>query len=280
MKSRKIVMAGVLALALVVASGAIAFASTDSTKTAAKPDTMTQAQREAVRTAETDSMKTATAIMVKDGTLTSAESEAILAKLAAKAVTPEKTTKGGIVERKNDGHFSTLTKDQISALMKERSSLQQTALDALVTAGTITSDQEKAILARSPGVENKLDLTDAQKTAVREASENSMKQAVSNMEAAGTITEAEAASILAVPSERKTDAAAVKPKMEEKNGIYSGLTDDQVTALKAEYLLDLKAKLTALTDSGTITEDIAAMTLERASEKGTQCHDHQGMEHN
>ena len=84
-----------------------------------------------------------------------------------------------------------------------------------------------------------------------------MKQVVSNMEAAGTITQAEAALILAVPLERKTDTKTVKPKMNGKYGICSGLTD-----------------------SGTITENIAVKTLERSSESGAPCNEHQRMEHN
>lgn len=270
---RKIVLAGVMSLSMMLVSGAMAFAATDDAAATAEHSQMTQAQMEAVQGAQSESMKTAIANLLSDETLSEDEADTIISALdaqAAKHTQTTQTTQSAVSARTGNGLLSTLTEDQITALKDEAESLFKDALSELADAGTITDDQADAIILAASGSKQSLDLTDDQIKAVSEARAESMTQAVANLAADGTITDDESDTILAVLSKDKAETSEVKSTAATKAGIYTDLSDDQITALKAEYLTVLESALTDLTDDGTITADMATAILERASQTGTE----------
>jgi hypothetical protein len=246
MIKRKNIVIGVTVLAVILSTGAAAYAATDTTTgQTAKERTnvmanLTETQRDAVMQARTDSMKEAVAELVDNGTIT----QEIADQLPEAKMT---------VKEKPD---LALTDEQRTALREEEKTVFESKLADLVDEGTFTQDQidqmdqgHKMIMSA--------DLTDAQKEALMQARTDEMKEAAANLEEKRTLAQDEAdkitAAIAAMPKEKPAEKSDEKPA--------SILTDAQGTALKEAMQTIFESKLSDLVDKGTITQDQADQLL-------------------
>ena len=221
MKVRRLVLTGAAALALVFASGAMAFAASDTTAADAAPAQMSATQRDALQDAAAESLETAIANLVEDETLTEEEAETILEALEAVSETTEQSETAG-------GPFADLDEDQITALLAETATLTEEAIAEL-------DDGEK--------------LTEEELQAIRET-------AVENLVADETLTEDEAEAILAAqedPEDSTTGTTMTDP--------FADLSDEQQSALTEEFLAVFETALDELVSDETITEEMAESVL-------------------
>ncbi len=226
MSSKKNILIGAIALSLVVSTGVVAFAATDTTNVQQKKAVpaviagMTETQRDAVRQARTDSMTESVADLVEKGIIT----QDIADKLTAVKD----------LQQKDKGGIGTLTEEQRTALRDEETAVFKNGIAALVDEGTITQEQADQ-MSQGHKMMKGLDLTEAQRDAVMQAKENAMKAAAAALVEKGTLTQEEA------------DAIGEKPA--------PILTDDQKTALADAVKAKFESKLSGLVDDGTITQD-------------------------
>ncbi|HYE68175.1 MAG TPA: hypothetical protein VEA58_06150 [Anaerovoracaceae bacterium] len=238
---RRNIVVGVTALAVVLSSGAIAFAATDTNYSQADKSrpvimsSLTEVQRDAVRQAHTDSLTEAIAALVDSDAITQEEAD--------------KLTEIRVVQ-KEKCKTATLTDEQRTALHEEQKAEFERLLADLVDEGTLTQEQAEQ-MEQGKGVKRGLDLTEEQMEAVMQAKISGMKAAAANLVDEGTITQEEADAISVMPV--KTKVAG--------NGPESILTEDQRTALKETVKTNLETKLADLVDDGTLTQELADQLL-------------------
>lgn len=199
---------------------------------------ITTEQREAIQQAREAARTAAITSLVSAGTITQTEADAI----AAKSQTGHKAGSGTTA--------SGLTEDQMKALMTAEQAQFKTELTSLVSAGTITQDQADKFTTVATSItkektNTESTLTDEQKTAIKEAQENCMTKAVSNLVADGTITQS-------VADQLDTFTASKEKSASSQNDV---LTTDQRTALQEAVKTSFESKLAALVTAGTITQE-------------------------
>ncbi len=115
--------------------------------------------------------------------------------------------------------------------------------DSTATGATTTKDSD-----HKGDIRAELNLTDAQMTLLHEAKASDLKEALTNLVSAGTITQAEADAITSnMPTE----------KADRGDGPFQNLTEKQKTALKNELQTLKTSSLEELVSDGTITQDQA-----------------------
>lgn len=155
------------------------------------------------------------------------------------------------VEAKN---IANLTEDQHKALKSEMQTKMKAALSDLVAKGTITRETADLLLPKDGTVTGekpnksdraKIDLTDAQKTAIGEAMKNAYKSAVDSLASAGTITKEQADTL-----------ANASAGMVFKLGHHEkvNLTDDQRKALETAAKKQIDSAFAGLVANGTFTQ--------------------------
>lgn len=244
MNKKKILIAGITALTVLLASGVMAFAAADTkttqTQTGKGPSAMaslSDTQRDSVFQARADSMKEAVASLLEKGTITQTEADAILA--------------GMPTQEKGNGPCGNLTSDQRNALQTETKSVMDAAIAKLVSEGTITQEQADQ-MTPGKGMMRSQNLTDDQRAAIMNAHLDSMKTAIANLVEKGTLTQDEADSITPDPSKANT---------QKGNSMMQSLTQDQMTALHNATQANLKTKIEGLVDEETLTQDQADQLL-------------------
>lgn len=247
MIKRKNIVIGVTVLAVILSTGATAYAATDAIggqtgkEKANIMASLTDTQRDAVMQARADSMKEAVAKLVDDGTITQEIADQLP---EAKMTVKEKPCQA-------------LTDEQRTALREEEKTVFESKLAELVDEGTLTQEQIDQ-MDQGHKMMTSADLTDTQKEALMQARTEAMKEAAANLVEEGTLTQDEAdkiaATITAMPKEKPAEKSTVKPA-----GI---LTEDQATALKEAMKTIFESKLSDLIDEGTITQDQSDQLLD------------------
>lgn len=218
---RRNIVVGVTALAVVLSSGAIAFAATDTTYSQVEKSrpvmmsSLTEAQRDAVQQAHTDSLTEAIAALVDSDAITQEEAD--------------KLTEIRVMQ-KEKCKTDTLTDEQRTALNEEQKAEFELLLADLVDEGTLTQEQAEQ-MEQGRGMKRGLDLTEEQMEAVMQAKISAMKAA----------------------EPTKIKVAGNSPE--------SILTEDQRTALKEAVKTNLESKLADLVDDGTLTQELADQLL-------------------
>lgn len=261
MIKRKNIVIGVTVLAVILSTGAAAYAATDTTSGQTGKEktgimaSLTDTQRDAVMQARADSMKEAVTKLVDNGTIT----QGIADQLPEAKMT---------VKEKPD---QALTDVQRTALRAEEKTVFESKLADLVGAGTFTQDQINQ-MEQGHKMMMSADLTDAQKKALMQARIDAMKEAAANLVGKGTLTQDEADKI--------TAAIAAMPKEKPAQKPASILTKEQATALKDAMKTVFESKLSGLVGAGTITQDQADQLLSAngALHMGPGGHGHGGPE--
>lgn len=146
--------------------------------------------------------------------------------------------------------MANLTDDQMEAVHQARAESMKEAVAELVASGTITQEvadklsEIQIVRNTESGVD---DLTEEQ----REALDEAMKSAVAKLVEDGTLTKDEA------------DQLAIRPmkiKVAQRFEI-SGLTDEQRTVLHDTMKAKLESKLSDLVDDGTLAQELADQLL-------------------
>jgi hypothetical protein len=245
MIKRKNIIIGVTALAVVLSTGVIAFAATNSTDVQTGKDrpnimaNLTDAQREAVLQARTDSMKETIAALVDSSTITQDTADKLS---EVKSAPKDCTSKGGI-------GIKALTEEQRTALQAEEKALFESKLAGLIKDGTLTQNQADQ-LEQGHKMMASANLTDEQMAAVKQAKADAMKEAAANLVEKGSLSQEEA------------DAISIMPKeMPREKGSAAILTEEQRTALGETMKAKFESKLSSLVDDGTITQDQADQLL-------------------
>lgn len=232
MSRKKNILIGAMALSLVVSTGVVAFAATDTTSVQQKRAVpavvsgMTETQRDAIRQARADSMKEAVAELVEKGAITQDIAD--------------KLTEIKVAQPKDKNGIGALTEEQRTALREAEAAALKDGIATLVEEGTITQEQAD-LMAQGRKMMKGLDLTAEQRDALMQLKEDAMKAAAADLVEKGTLTQAEA------------DAVGDKPA-----GI---LTDEQKTALADAVKTKLESKFSDLVDEGVITQDQADQLL-------------------
>lgn len=245
MIKKKYIVVGVTALAVVLSSGAIAFAATDTTSSFAEKarpammTSLTDEQREAVQQVQADSREEAVAELVGSGIITQEEAD--------------KLTESPRVQKGNCDNDA-LTAEQRTALQEEQKAEFESLIADLVDAGTLTQEQADQ-MEQGKGMMRGLNLTEEQKEAVMQAKISAMKAAAANLVENGTLTEDEADTAAGMPAKNKAAG----------NGTSSTLTEDQRTALNEAVKTKLESKLADLVDDGTLTQELADELLNNRS---------------
>lgn len=170
MNKRKTILAGVTAVAVILSSGVMAFAATDTAGTAdslgypCKPEIkngLTDDQMEAVAQARTDSMKEAVAQLVENGVITQeiadhlSEGRGMMKSKPTDLSTAEKQKtmptltdeqKAAFSQSAEQRKTSPLTEDQRTALQEAMKTILESKLAALVDDGTLTQEQADRFL--------------------------------------------------------------------------------------------------------------------------------------
>jgi predicted transcriptional regulator len=251
MTRKKIVLAAMTAITVLVSSGAIAFASADTTAGTAKSGrgtyptdfvSLTETQREAVQQARISSMEEAVANLVKDDILTQEEADSILeiqSKLSERKGNPQQADQEA--SPKPCRNNPNVTEEQREALLEEMQSNYEAGISALVDEGTITQEQADIVLDADNGIKDSLNLTDEQREDVKQVRRDSMKQALETLVKDGILMQEE----------------IEKEPVQKEAGACQNLSDDQRTALQEEMQSLYEAALSELVDEGTITQEQA-----------------------
>ena len=246
MKKKKIAVAGLTVLTLLLTSGVIAFAANDTAVPPVKGERssifadFTDAQKEAVQQARIESEQEAVASLLEKEILTQNEADAVL------------SHKGRPSPDMRSDLRNTLTKDQRDALQQEIKDVRDASIAEMVSNGTLTQEQANQMPSQKRAKPDSLNFTEEQKSAVMQMHQNSIQTAISNLVERGIITQNDANLIARGPSKAEPPKAASEKQQ---------LTEDQKTALQDAVQSMLKNKLSSLAKAGTITQDQADQLL-------------------
>ena len=214
MKRKNVLVVSILTLTVLASSTAMAFADTDTTTSATKGFghngdsraelNLTDAQQTILHESRTSDMKEALANLVKAGTFTQAEADALIASMPA-----EPADRG-------DGPFQNLTETQKTALETkleslksaadktsgtahaDRATIMTQAITALVKDGVLTQKEADTLLSNMPTEKADRDagpfqsLTEKQRTALESELQTLKASSLKELVSDGTITQAQA----------------------------------------------------------------------------------------
>jgi len=188
MDQKKSILAGITAAVVVLSSGIMAFAATDSADQAdagelkrmpSYMESLTEEQRDAVHQARLDSLTEAVAQLVEDGTITQE---------LADRITEEK----GMLKDLD------LTDEQKTAINEARSAAMQEAVENLVDEGILTQEEADSLTAMFEKAKTREDrpkenrpaglLTEEQRTALQEAMKTILESRLDDLVDDGTIS--------------------------------------------------------------------------------------------
>jgi len=160
MNKRKAILAGVTAAAVVLSSGVMAFAATDTADSADSRsyqcksgirNDLTDDQMEAVMQARTDSMKEAVAQLVESGVITQETADQlpeghVMTKSKPTDLVPADKQKTELARNERQKMGLSLAEEQRTALQEAVKTILESKLTALVDNGTLTQEQADRFL--------------------------------------------------------------------------------------------------------------------------------------
>ena len=160
MIKKRNILVGVTALAVVLSSGVIAFAATDTTNSFAGKErpammtSLTDEQREAVQQVQADSRKEAVAELVDDGTLTQDQADQMeQGKRMMRDLNLTEEQKEAVkIKVAGNGSACSLTTEQRTALNEAVKSKMERKLAELVDDGTLTQELADELLNHRGGL--------------------------------------------------------------------------------------------------------------------------------